>query len=372
MLYRRCFLLVLTLVIWLLGVPQAQAQVLDWGEVQLNSQQDGPLFLTSSRITADTVINGDVYLIAEEIELRGTIKGDVFCLAQKVTINGHVEGDIRMLASDVEINGTCSGGVTALGDSLWFWQEASCREVFLAVGSAQLNGSIDGRLKGQADTMYINGPIKGKVDLRVNQQLSLGPRAELQGGLTYQSPNQFKQETGAVINGTPEYKSIPAPAKQGINLTAVFFSWVSSLIIWWLAGVLRPTIWQQWSLSLAERPWISLFLGGLAMLALPPLIMLLIFSMVGIPAALMLGIMAVIIGYLGRIVVAVGFSIYMVRNARIKPGIAIMIALIPLILLTYLPGVGFMFVLTYGCLGLGSLLYTLRFRRQGPGFDQVV
>jgi len=134
----------------------------------------------------------------------------------------------------------------------------------------------------------------------------------------------------------------------------------------------KPSLWQQWGMSLAQRPWISLFLGGLTMLALPPLVMLLVFSVAGIPAAMILGVMAIIIGYLGRIVVAVGFSIYLVRNARIKSGIAVMIALIPLILLTYLPGVGLMFVLTYACLGLGSLLYTLRVRRRGQEIDQVI
>jgi len=370
LLSRRYLVGLLVLGFLLFGNHSVQA--LEWGEILLQEKQEGPLFLTGTRITTDTVIEGDVYLLAEEINLRGTIKGDVFCLAQKVTIDGRVEGDIRLLAGEMELNAPVTGSVTALGTSFWLWQDASCGEVFLATGSAQLNGRIDGRLRGQADTMYINGIVSKMTDIRVNKQLSLGSNADLQGGLDYQSPVKVKSETGAKITGTTKYDSIPAAQAKRINLAAVLISWLSALIIWWLAGLIKPAIWQPWGQSLAQHPWISLFLGALSMLVLPPLLMLLIFSVVGIPAALLLTVMTVVVGYLGRVVVAVGFSIYMVQSVRIRPSIAIMIALIPLILLTYLPGVGIMFVLTYGCLGLGSLLFTLRFNRRHKEIDQVV
>ncbi|MGE5454558.1 MAG: hypothetical protein ACM3O9_05105 [Methylocystaceae bacterium] len=367
----RHYLVPLLMVVFIL-LGSSGAQAVEWGEVLLKEGQQGPLFLTGTQITADTNILGDVYLIGEEIHLGGDIKGDVFCLAQKVIIDGKVDGDVRVIAGEMELNGSCTGSVTALGDSFWLWQEASCGNLFVATGSAQLNGTVNGSLRGQTDTMYINGTVTGKTDLRANSQLSIGSKAILQGGLVYESPAKLKTEKGASISGTTHYKSIAPPKEKGVNLTAVLISWLSAMVAWWLAGVLKPSIWQNWGYSLASHPWTSLFLGSLALLALPPLLVLLMFSIVGIPAALMLVAMTVIVGYLGRVVVAVGIGIYMVRSAKIKPAIAIMIALIPLILLTYLPGVGVMFMLSYACLGLGSLLYNLRFNRRGRGIDQII
>ncbi|MGE5380526.1 MAG: hypothetical protein ACM3NT_05605 [Methylocystaceae bacterium] len=367
---RRYLLPLLVLAFWLLSLSPTWA--LEWGEVLVKEAQQGPLLLTGARITSDANISGDVYLVAEEVTLRGTIKGDVFCLAQKVTVNGRVEGDIRLLGGEIELNGPCTGTVTALGNSFWLWQEASCGDTFLATSSAQINGKINGRLRGQTDTIYINGTVNDNTDLRVNKQLTLGSKALLQNGLNYQSPVKAKMETGAVIKGETDYKSIPPLAEKGVNLTAVLISWLAALIIWWLAGLIKPDFWQPWGYNLAHHPWISLFIGTLSIFVLPPLIMLLVLSVIGIPAALLLTTMAVMVGYLGRIVVAVGFSVYIAQNMKSNPGLLTMIILIPLILLTYLPGVGIMFVITYGCLGLGSLIFTLRFYRHRTGFDQII
>lgn len=367
----RLIFCLLLLVIMVLAVP-ASAQARDLGEILVKEKSQGPLLLSGTRVTTEADITGDVYLIGEEINIRGNVTGDVFCLAQKVTIDGKVEGDIRLVAAEMELNAPCTGSVTALGNSFWLWQEASSKNMFLATGSAQLNGKVDGSLRGQTDTIYINGMVSGKTDMRVNQQLSLGPRAVLQGGLTYESPTKLRKEKGAAITGEPQYKLSKKPENSGINPTAVMISWLSALVIWWVARIIRPTIWQSWGSNLAHHPWVSLFLGGLTILLLPPLLLLLIFSVIGLPAAVILLAMLLTVGYLGRVVVAVGFSLYLVQGARVKPGIAIMIALIPLVLLTYIPNIGTMFALTYACLGLGSLLYTLRAGRRETGFDQVV
>lgn len=365
--------LLLAVLLLFLGINVNSARAAEVGGVFLgeNEVRQGPLFLAGSQVTLVGTVKGDVYIMGSEVEVTGKVTGDLFCAAQKVTIDGQVDGDIRLLANEAHINSHCPGSVTAVGSQFWLWEEAGVGNgLYLIAQSSHLNGAIDGRLAGRVNRLYINGPVSENTDLRVGEYLALGPKAHLKGALLYHSPKPAHIDKAAVVEGEKEWHKTEAVSRPGINLLDLFISWLGAFVVWWLAKVIQPEIWDNWARELVGKPWRALWLGIMACLLIPAVLFVLVVSIIGLPAAAIVALLTAVIGYLGRIVVAVGFSFFWESSAG-KP-LAVLAALIPVTIVVYLPRIGMFFTLTYACLGIGSIISMARSRKDKASINTLI
>jgi hypothetical protein len=369
--YRIIIYLAVLLVV-ALAVPVLAAATND-AVLKANEVRTGPVFLTGQTVTVAGTVNGDLYVVARQVRIDGTIQGDLFIGAEKAVINGSVEGDIRTLSVDATLSGPCKGSMSVWGDTLWIWREGSVgRGLFIGTSAAQINGAVAEGIKGSSDTAYINSSIGGAIDVRAEKRLTLGPLAAVGGKLSYRSENPARIDPDAVIKGETKYTRVTPEKSTGFSTMGFLMSWWSSFLVWWVFSLLVPRMWRSWGHSLAVKPWVSLATGLLAVFVVPAFLFLLMISLVGVPAGLILGLAAAAVAYLGRIVVAVALSRYAMRNWRVSEMAAVLILLMPVALMLSLPGFGLFFFGLFACLGLGSLVLLLGNLRRSDRADSGI
>jgi len=134
-----------------------------------------------------------------------------------------------------------------------------------------------------------------------------------------------------------------------------------------LAGVVWRLVFPVQSrsaeASLADRPWRSLGIGALVVLATPPAAVLLLVTVVGAPLALAAIAAYALLLLLGYLVTAGALGERLLRDtgrvpnaSRAREALALAAALLALMLIGWLPWLGWLVSLAAAMAGIGSLV----------------
>lgn len=191
----------------------------------------------SVSLATDQIVNGDFYSAAESISLSGAIDGDVHAVAGTATLNGSVTqdvfvvggsaqlyasvtDDVRIVAGDVTVADYVGGDLFVLAGKLTVLSSARVEgNVFFYGGTGEINGSIGGSLYGTSETLRIDGPIGGNVQIKSINTLVLGDRTDIAGDVQYESNNELVRAQNAVVVGRVlknDAKHIPADPQNAL------------------------------------------------------------------------------------------------------------------------------------------------------------
>ena len=126
----------------------------------------GPDFLAGSNVIVDADVQGDVFIAGETILINGKVTGDVLVAGSSVNINGIIDGDIRAAANIVDLAGSVSGSINLAVNAVTIKPSARIgRDVLLFANSANVLGTVEGQVLGNASQMNLNGIINDDVAL---------------------------------------------------------------------------------------------------------------------------------------------------------------------------------------------------------------
>jgi cytoskeletal protein CcmA (bactofilin family) len=183
-------------------------------------------------VSAEQVLESDFYGFGNTVSLSGEAQEDVYVVGGSVTVNapvakdltvigfgvrvhGEVADDLRIIGGEVELAQPIKGDVVVLGGSLTILSTASVEgDVIFLAGSAVIDGSVKGSILGTADTIRIDAPVGGTVDVRAISELSLGDRAEIAGDVHYTSVSELVRAQEATIGGDVKKIATPAPVSD--------------------------------------------------------------------------------------------------------------------------------------------------------------
>jgi len=274
-------------------------------------------------VGAAEVINDDLFIGAETVDIAGTVNGDIYVGAGTVNFSGRVSGDLVVGAGTVIID------KAIIGDSLIVGAGTVTIDDQTRIGGSLLAGT--GTLDNQArvgrnvmvgaGTTKLNNTVGGEVRLGTGT-LSLGPKTVINGDLTYASEEEISQDEKAVIRGevskhqTPQFKQwdrqamrekmakVWFAAKLGMTAMSFFGTLLVGLVMLWLMG--KPT--QAISEKIQGSLLASLGWGLVLLFVAPPALMLLMFTVIGAPLALIFGLLLVIDLYLAKIFAALALG----------------------------------------------------------------
>ncbi len=332
----------------------------------------GPVFLAGSNVIVDADVQGDVFIAGETIFINGKVTGDVLAAGSSVNINGIVDGDIRAAANIVDLAGSASGSINLAGNAVTIKPSARIgRDVLLFANSANVLGTVEGQVLGNASQMNLNGVINDDVVLWGVDNLTIGPDAVLGGTTTYRSENEAQVDATAQVG--PLTKLAPSVAagtlEPYIGWPFVLGLFLSGIVLWVVYYLIFPTRRPQSGQPSSDKFLPTLGKGFLTLLAAPLAILLLFITLIGIPLGMLLLVICIVILCLSKIIV----GDYIGRLAFKKFGwqgnwtffAAFVVALLFLKAVTSIPMVGFFISLIIASTAMGLVIAWLIRYRQG-------
>lgn len=272
---------------------------------------EGGIFQMVGNITIqkDQVIDGDVNTLAGNITVHGTVYGDVTSVAGNITIYGKVDGDVHTTGGNIYLkkNAEVSGDVTVVGGKVYKDPDAS------------LTGSITQMVETDESVLEIR-----------DQHIQLPPNIEI-------SPY------------VPWYLLI--------------WGAVTGLVSWLALGAFLMLFFAKQVSRLAEkvdqRPGYYFLIGLVGYLLFPPLLVLMVITIVGIPLALILILMVILGTLFGQLAVARSLGERVIQRFSWKYDTEmsrVLIGLVMIFLVTLIPVIGWVFFFATACIGFGTVL----------------
>jgi hypothetical protein len=209
-----------------------------------------------------------------------------------VTVNGPLTGSVRVAAQIVNINSTVGRNVTAAGQTVQLGSASHVTgEVALAGQNVTLDGPVDHAANLAAENITMNQAIGGDVNAAL-KTLNMGSGAAVAGSFTYTSAEQANIDKskvhGSVTFHKSEHKQAPkqSPAEVWIQMLLywiVALTGAALLAIWVLPRMVRSVTG-----AMLRKPQASFGWGALGLIVIPVVLVLLMFTVLGIPLGLWL------------------------------------------------------------------------------------
>lgn len=326
------------------------------GMVNLTEPVEGDALLAGGHVSTASEVMGDLVAAGGDVSVGGAIGDDLYAAGGNVKFDAIVNGNARVAGGDVNVGPATivAGGVTLTGGQIVF--EGVAHKYLQATG-----GSV-----------RIDGEVVGDVEVRA-RELLIGPQARIGGRLVYHGPHEPAVPEGAEIAGGLEFHETPASRHFG-NVEPRVRDAVTGLgaLLWFLgvfvAGalfiVLLPGFTAEAAAVIGRRPLPALGLGLAILVCVPFVAVVLLITIIGIPVALLLVALYLLVLFLGWITAA----LFVAQRglAALRPGrpvtrgwqmLALLLGLLALWLLKQIPFVGGWIGFVALLAGIGALTW---------------
>lgn len=323
-----------------------------------------------SVFAADTIpLPQDLFRFDNVVEVSAHVTGDVYAVGQDVVLRGPIAGDVLVLGDDVTITGTVAGSVRVVGDTV---------HIGGAVGK---NVSVAARVI----TLGTDARIAGNLSF-VGQSIAIASTIEGATQIALFRAGEARVEQGAVMKGPVTIYASAAPIVhveallhtpierhdalwQGATVGDVIFHRIISFFSLFLIGLVFMHILPRPSLVIASlmniKPWNQL-LWGLGFLLLPPLLAIfLAFTVIGIPLAMIVGALWMMIVYSARVFTGLTLGLLVLsridRSRKIQSLVVVLlVGTLFLAMIESAPTIGPLVTILATLWGLGGIITLLR------------
>ncbi len=270
----------------------AQAQSFRTGDntsVAVGETVDSSLYISGKSVDIAGTVNGDVFCAGQNVSISGSVTGDVFCAGQTVRISGTVEGSVRVAGQTITSSASIVRNLSAAGQSITLDAESRVQgDASLAGQDVVIDGTVGRDLLAGTGTTTIRSQIGRNIQGSI-ERLVLADGAVVGGDVRYTSPNELSRQGDAQVTGRVQRTEPSQPSESGNSGLAWFLLWmfVSMTLLALVLVLLIPGVFQAAASRAIQRPGRTLLIGIATSLLIPIAIIVLMFTLVGIPAAIM-------------------------------------------------------------------------------------
>jgi cytoskeletal protein CcmA (bactofilin family) len=368
---RLSLALMIAFIVALIGAPAAfAADFRTDTSISIGDDEviNDDLYLFGTTITVNGIVNGDLFAAGNSLTVNGTVNGNVFLVGQEVTVNGAVSRGARITANNATIAGSIGEDLLLFGNSTGIHGGASIgRDLIATVSSLTLDGMVQRRFAGNAQTVTLNGSVGSNIDIGVGD-LTITEDASIGGDLTYRSDQMAEIAGGADIGGDVNHEMVgEADTETGFSIGS-FVPSIIGLIMTAVYGtallLVFPRLTVAASNQLLENTIMSIGMGIVFLIVVPIVSVLVMITVIGIPlgliALLLYGIALfsaqVFVGMtLGRLIL----SFVADGKRRLIQFLGLLLGLLILFGVSFIPYVGPWAPLVVVILGLGGLMLAI-------------
>lgn len=325
------------------------------GMLNLTEPVGGDAFLAGGHVSVASEIQGDLVAAGGEVSIGGNVGDDVYAAGGNVKLDAIVAGNARIGGGEVAI-----GPATAVSGA-----------VSVTGGRVDFEGDAHDYLQASGGSVRINGVVHGDARVRA-QDVVIGPDTQIGGRLIVYGPAEPEVPDGAVVAGGVEFhatspEEIFDGGRDEVRQVAHGFGsviWYAGLFV---AGglflLVFPELSARASATIGREPLRSLGTGFAVLVVVPACAVLLLFTIIGIPLALLLVPLYLVLLFLGWVTAALFIGQKAIGAVRSAPptGIgprlaALLIAFVLLWLLGHVPYVGSWVKFGVLLAGMGALV----------------
>lgn len=263
-------------------------------------------YYAGGELRIDEPVAGDLFAAGGTVSLRRGVGADATVVGGMVTVRAPVGQDLRVAGGEVTIRDAVEGELAAAGGSVTLAESANVSgSALLAGGEVTVNGRVGKGARIYAGEIAINGNIEGDVRLYA-PQIAFGPNARIDGNLFYASAEplpdeQLQKVSGRVVRErTPKAWTGEHRSSMASWFHPVFF--LGMLALGFVLYLLFPNAIDGVSRTVADAPGRSMLAGMALLFCLPPLAILLMVTIIGLPLAFVVLLaypLLLLLGYLG-------------------------------------------------------------------------
>jgi cytoskeletal protein CcmA (bactofilin family) len=324
----------------------------------------GDLLFNGDQLVVDGEIKGDLMVWSGQVIVNGRIDGSILGVAwDKLIINGEVLGNVRGLANEMRVVGKIDGSITAVAAQL----------------NTSANSLIEQGILGMFSKVNLQGTVNGAVDLNSAPLTRIG--GHINGNLKTQGVPitwQVPLEITGTVNDYSGVDSDPTKVKgiilrQGYRLHQPEIDSSSSgiitmiSIVWFIGSLLATLILYRlfpqilWMITEPSRTNFrrSMLIGLISLIGIPIVTFILIMTVVGIPLAVLLGLIYLLILLFFGIPINLWLG-RLVFRSRFHPSLMIVLAGLLWMLISFIPVINMAVLLVFLLLGMGMFIGNIR------------
>ena len=329
--------------------------------VAANETINSMLFAAGNNIDIAGTVIGDIYCAGQTITISGTVNGDVFCAGQNIIISGKIDGSVRLAGQTVTISSLINNSATIAAQELLIDKNGTIgRDLLGGSQNVTVNGTINRDIMIGSSRLAINGQVNRDINGGV-ESLSVGTTGNINGNVEYTGNNDPNIDYGGKIKGsvtrTAPGKNTNFDRSSIIELAIGWFVYaIIAMIVFALMLVgLFPRIFKETTTKAAKTISKTALVGLVACVVTPFLIMILIISIIGIPIAILVTLVWIIIMMLSGPFTAYLLGQRLMPDSK-KPIWVMLLGIIIISVLFIVPVINFITYIATSLLGSGMIL----------------
>lgn len=288
----------LTLVLTLfLAVPAAQAVSVSDDDTPGIISGKGNFYLVGKNVLVNSGESPrDLMAAGVTVTVNQPVQEDAALAGMNVNVVSPVAGDLRAVGSDVAVSAPIGGEALLIGGTVHIYTPASVAGELMVYGDrVVIDGPVGGYLTVRAADIVINGRVATGADLTASHSLVLGPNAAVKGNLKYNAPapvtvGPAQAETVEYLGPTAGGEATVKPSSPRMGSRAGW--WLLDLALLLALGmtaflISRRSVGRVASLASGSF-WRELGVGFLTLIGGPAAAVLVAFTVVGLPIAVII------------------------------------------------------------------------------------
>jgi predicted anti-sigma-YlaC factor YlaD len=314
-------------------------------------------------------IDGNLYIFGRSVEVRGVVRGDVIAGAQDVRVSGEVTGSVFAGAETISVSGHVRRSLYAGGRNVHIEKGAAVDlEVLAGADNVTVEGTIGQGLTTGSTTTVIAGVVGRGVTFAGNKIL-VRSSSKIGGDIKafVGDRNSVEVEPGASVTGKLDVELDTSQHQSPWTRPGAYIWEFAVLTGAFLAGWLLAAVFPGFFAGTirAVPSWASLGLGFIALIVGPIGAVVMAITVIGLPFAAGTLFLYLTGLYLAKIVVGAYLGRELIRTndqtgLPMLTGLLVGLAILQVLFLV--PYAGGILRLAVFCLGLGAL--ALQMRRQ--------
>lgn len=342
-------------------------------------------------VLAEQTIDEDAYIFGNKVDFNGTatrdivsgtntfdlaetarVGGNVNVAANDVRLAGKIERSARIAARDVTITGTISGDVVVAAQTVNVEPGARITgDLLVTAQHVTVAGSVEGDIRGNAGSLTIaNGRIGRDLALSVDD-LEIQGTSEIGGAVRYSGDPDARIASTATVTG-PIQRTESTAISVGDYSLARGLAWdIARLLSLLFTGLVVVLVAPVASAAVADgvrrRFPTTLVVGVIAIVLVPVIAILLLFTLIGIPISIASLILYGVALYLSQIFVGLAVGRIILPRGWRSFGrgynilaMVIGVVLIGLLRLIPIPFFDLVLAILVAVLGVGALFTATR------------
>jgi hypothetical protein len=257
-------------------------------------------------VKIDGVIDGDLIVLASNVQINGTVTGDVYLLGSTATVDANIYGNTTILANNTSLKGILAQNVYMVTTYANYDAQAG-KDVFSVSAENNFKGSIGDDLRAYSMRSAIDSTVNGDLIL-LGEEYTVSEE-KISNNIYYNSTlNTIAREQGVDLDNGIKIDTSVVEKSIKNNWSFISLKAIVSFVGFALVGLILITLTPVKNVELQKKITGSIdeFLKSLVMgfavfLLLPFPLFILMITIVGFPAAMLVAGILFFALYFGRV-----------------------------------------------------------------------